>query len=203
MRRRMRRAMIATLLLAQGTPLLCAGDEFGNGQQGNNNAWCQDNAVGWLDWDSADDEFAAFVAATLALRRDEPALHHDRWFHPPTGAAGERALRWLAPSGHEMQVSDWHDGANHAFACLITQDLQGAPGSPRLLLIFNPESQWQPFVLPPGAWRLALDSGGDLSAGNSLPATGTLRAPPHALAVLRSDAAPPTPAATPPTGAPA
>jgi len=197
MRRRSRRAMIATLLLAQGTPMLCAGDEIGNSQQGNNNAWCQDNPVGWLDWAAGDHDFAAFVAAALALRRDEPALHHERWFHPPTGAPGECALRWLAPSGHEMQVHDWHDGNNHAFACLITQDLQGAPGSPRLLLMFNPESQWQPFVLPAGTWRLAVDSSGDLAAVNTLPATGSLRAPPHALTVLRGDAAQPMSATAP------
>jgi hypothetical protein len=96
-----------------------------------------------------------------------------------------------------MQVHDWHDGANHAFACLITQDLQGGPGSPRLLLMFNPESQWQPFVLPTGSWRLALDSSGDLATGNALPATGSLRVPPRALAVLRGDAVQPL-SATPP-----
>ena len=68
LRRRVRRAMLATLMLAQGTPMLCAGDEIGNSQQGNNNAYCQDNATAWLDWTAADTGLAAYVARLAALR---------------------------------------------------------------------------------------------------------------------------------------
>ena len=96
-RARVQRAMLATLLLAQGTPLLNAGDEIGNSQQGNNNAYCQDNATGWLDWTHADRELLAFVQQVLALRLSEPALRHDRWFKHAPCAPGERSLAWLAP----------------------------------------------------------------------------------------------------------
>ena len=231
LRQRVLRAMLATTLLAQGTPMLAAGDEFGNSQQGNNNAWCQDGPTGWLDWAHADTGLADFTAATLALRRAEPALHHDRWFAPTTGAPGECSLRWLAPAGHDMRVNDWNANTEHAFACLIAQGpaaaiAVGAPataaavpgqsepanlpgqsgqsgqaaetdlrdgnaaalqnGSPRLLLIFNPEPLWQAFTLPSGLWHLALDSSGDLGVANPRPVTGSLRAPARALLVLRS-----------------
>ncbi len=183
-RDRVRRALLATLLLAQGTPLLNAGDEIGNGQQGNNNAYCQDNPSGWVDWQHADAELLAFAQRVLALRRDEPALHHDRWFQPTPCAPGERSLTWLAPSGHEMQVHDWHDAGQHAFACRIDAS-PGDAAAHRLLLAFNPQPQGQTFVLPPGRWALALDSAGELPPGPLAAAQHTLVVPARALVVLR------------------
>jgi glycogen operon protein len=107
----------------------------------------------------------------LALRRAEPALHHDRWFQHVPAAAGERSVVWLAPTGHDMQVHDWHDGSQHAFACRI----DAAPRRPHagdtgatgegcrhLLIAFNPEPQPVSFVLPQGRWEPALDTSGAL-----------------------------------------
>ena len=156
-RSRVQRAMLATLLLAQGTPMLTAGDEIGKTQGGNNNAWCQDNATGWLDWARADASLCAFVAECLALRRSEPALRHDDWFHPDHG---DWRLRWLAPQGHDMQVDDWHHGASGAFSCLIAS---AADPLRALWLAFNPEALEGMFSLPKGAWTLALDSTGELT----------------------------------------
>jgi isoamylase len=207
-RMRVRRAMMATMLLAQGTPMLCAGDEIGNSQQGNNNAYCQDNATGWLDWAQAqqasEQAFKAFVSELIALRRAEPALRHDRWFRAPPpmmrdGASsaglpsGERSLSWYTPAGREMNVSDWHDAGNHAFACQILGsplDAHGgpggaAPGSARLLLAFNPEPQTTSFALPPGLWQVALDSSGEFASGTALPAVALVAVPARALVVLR------------------
>ena len=189
LRARVRRAMLATLVLAQGTPMLCAGDEFGNSQQGNNNAYCQDNATGWLAWAEAEPEMLAFACQALALRRAEPALHHDRWFAHPPCAAGECSLAWLTPAGHEMQVHDWHDGGQHAFACRIDSahyvSAATCGASRRLLIAFNPEAQAQPFSLPPGRWQVALDSAGELVVGAPAAAHQPFAVPAHALVVLR------------------
>ena len=156
-RQRARRAMLATLLLSQGTPMLCAGDEFGNSQQGNNNAYCQDNPIGWLDWPraTADADTTALVARLLALRRHEPLLRHDGWFPPGDAPATGPRVRWLAPEGHPMQVADWHARHSGALACTL-QDEATAPA--RLALLFNPDPQPVRFVLPAADWRGVLDS---------------------------------------------
>ena len=188
-RARVRRALLATLLLAQGTPMLLAGDEFGNSQQGNNNAYNQDNPTGWLDWASADADLLAFVQRVLRLRRAEPALRHPRWFQPVPAAAGERSVVWLAPSGHDMQVHHWHDGAQHAFACRIDASPKNhaeAGGCRHLLIAFNPEASPTTFTLPAGAWQIALDSSQALQAW--MP-DKPLVLPAHSLVVLR-DATP-------------
>ncbi|MBP6902002.1 MAG: glycogen debranching protein GlgX [Burkholderiaceae bacterium] len=206
LRGRVRRALLATLMLAQGTPMLGAGDEFGNSQGGNNNAYCQDNPTGWLDWARADEAQIGFVAALAALRAAEPGLHHDRWFQSQSrpgsgGSALERTLNWFAPSGQDMQVHDWHDGQQQALACRINGQDRGtvaSPGRHALLLCFNPEAQAQPFTLPAphgtphSGWQLALDSSLDLAPGLSVPAGGVLRVPAQSLLVFKEtlDAAP-------------
>jgi isoamylase len=186
-RNRVRRALLATLLLAQGTPMLLAGDEIGNSQQGNNNAYNQDNPIGWLDWAQADRELQAFVQRVLALRRAEPALRHERWFQHVPAAPGERSVAWLAPSGHDMQVHHWHDGSQHAFACRIDASPRNhgeAGGCRHLLIAFNPEAAPTPFVLPAGRWELALDSSGELGAAALVPHK-PLTVPAHSMVVLR------------------
>lgn len=174
-RARVQRAMLATLLLAQGTPMLCAGDEIGKTQSGNNNAWCQDGPIGWLDWAQADAPLAAFVAEATALRRADPALRHDAWFAPDRGA---HTLRWLAPSGHDMQVDDWHHGGSLGFACLIS-------GRAALLICFNPEPLDIPFTLPAGQWQVALDSSGELPRQPAPTASAAITVPQRCLLVLK------------------
>jgi isoamylase len=196
-RSRVQRAMLATMLLAQGTPMLTAGDEIGNSQQGNNNAYCQDNPTGWLDWQHADRALLAFVQSVLGLRREEPALRHERWFQPAPCAPGDRSLAWLTPACHAMQVQDWHDAGQHAFACRIDASpgdaLAGQQGCGHLLIAFNPEAQPQPFTLPPGRWQVALDSAGELAAGDAAATPQALSVPAHALVVLRDTTAPEMP----------
>ena len=190
-RSRLQRALLATLLLAQGTPMLCAGDEIGNSQQGNNNAYVQDNPVGWLDWGSnqADDELTGFVARVLALRAAEPALHHNRWFQTQVNSALERAVDWFSPGGAAMQVNDWHDSAQHALACRIDGAPPGRPHPAAVLLLFNPEPQALDFHLPnPGPWALLLDSSGELAEAGTHAARGVLAVPAQALVVLRETA---------------
>lgn len=101
-RRASQRAMLATLLLSQGTPMLLAGDEQGHSQQGNNNAYCQDNATTWLDWPTADDALIDYVAALIALRRRIPALQQDRWWQQDDGS-----VQWLNAQGQVLDAQQW------------------------------------------------------------------------------------------------
>ncbi len=154
-RLRVQRAMLATLLLAQGTPMLCGGDEISNSQQGNNNAYCQDNQTGWLDWANADEPLRLFVAEVLALRRTEPLLRCEDWFVAEQSSASDAEVAWITPHGGEMQMHDWHDNGNRAFACRLS-----ANNAKGLLICFNPEVQDVVFTLPQGAWWLRMDSSG-------------------------------------------
>jgi glycogen operon protein len=182
-RTRVRRAMLATLLFSQGTPMLCAGDEIANSQQGNNNAYNQDNATTWLDWARADHDLLAFVARCAALRRAEPGLRHDRWFHPGPARRDDRSIVWLGTTGHPLADGAWHDAHDHAFACLINPPATGERGQ-RLLLLFNPGDEARPFVLPRHGWHLALDSSEELPLGPVSP-DRPLSVPAWTLVLLR------------------
>ncbi len=204
-RARVQRALLATTLLAQGTPMLHGGDEIGHSQQGNNNAYCQDNALSWYAWDGADVALLDFTAAVLALRRAEPALRHDVWFRPEPTARGLRGVVWYRPDGREMRVDDWHDPQHRAFACVI--DLRGDPspeaqaavaaGAASLCIVFNPEPAPVSFVLHDGPWRLRLDSSGELPYGQRLRRPSRLAAPASALLVFAHEG----PADAPPVAA--
>jgi isoamylase len=105
------RNLLATLLLSTGVPMLTAGDELGRTQQGNNNAYCQDNEISWLDWKAVDEDLLAFTTRLLALRRSAPALRQEAFFEGSEipGTGGTRDLAWFAPSGGQLTVSDWFD----------------------------------------------------------------------------------------------
>jgi len=183
------RALLATLLLSQGTPMLLAGDELGNSQQGNNNAYCQDNPLTWLNWSQADVGLQAWVSKVLTLRADEPLLRHPHWFVEQPVAADQVALRWRAPNGHEMQVGDWHAADQHALPCeLWATD----PHKPRLLLLFNPDAEARRFHLPEGTWLCILDSATPEAALCPL-CESPLSVPAHTLSVLRRVAEGPRP----------
>jgi glycogen debranching enzyme GlgX len=100
LRARQRRNLLATVLLSEGVPLLLGGDELGRTQGGNNNAYCQDNAISWVDWAAADTELIEFVARLCRLRREQPILRRTRFFGP-----GD--VRWLRPDGMPMEAGDW------------------------------------------------------------------------------------------------
>jgi glycogen operon protein len=111
LRRRQVRNLLATLLLSTGVPMLTAGDELGRTQQGNNNAYCQDNETSWIDWASADPELRAFVTRLLRLRRTSPVLRQEAFFEGSEvpGAGGTRDLAWFAPGGGQLTTGDWFD----------------------------------------------------------------------------------------------
>ncbi len=175
-RRRTRHAMLACLLLAQGTPMLCAGDEIGNSQQGNNNAYCQDNATTWLGWGEADASTLNLVRELLTLRRQEALLRMTRWYSP---GGLEASVAWFNPQGHAMEPADWHAHGSLAFSAQLRQ--AGAPW-PRLMLMFNPEPCERTFALPQGPWHLVIDSSGQLVPA---PLSNSLQVPARSLLVLR------------------
>ena len=162
-----RRALLSTLLLAQGTPQLMAGDEMGHSQLGNNNAYCQDNPTTWLTWVQSDDALISFVAGLTELRSRYPALRHSRWFRGQPASERSRGYRvghdivWLRPDGQLMTDKDWEDSRESSFACVIeVPEIASQPShaTERLMLLFNAGHNALPFVLPPRHWGSALDS---------------------------------------------
>jgi glycogen operon protein len=178
-RRRLQRALLATVLLAQGTPMLAAGDEIGHAQGGNNNPYCQDNPITWLDWSAADLALRDFVAHVLALRaRHRPFA--DRWYTGLHDARGRTDLAWFDRDGRPLDAAAWNDPHARTLAAQI-----GAPGrgGSALLLLFNAEPADADFALPPGAWQWVLDSSSARGRANDT-CLGRQRVPAHALAVL-------------------
>jgi isoamylase len=154
-RARLRRALLTSLLVAQGTPMLLAGDELGNSASGNNNAYCQDNPISWLDWSSADLDLLAFVRGCVELRRTHPALRSDTWLRDdsdPSEGVSEFGVEWRRPDGEIMAVDDWHDPDRHCLGVRL-----GEPDD-ALFLLFNAESHAITFTLPSGRWEVLLDS---------------------------------------------
>jgi isoamylase len=109
LRARQRRNMLATLFLSQGIPMLLHGDELGRTQQGNNNVYCQDNELSWIDWAGADQELVTFTAALIAMRREHPVFRRRRFFagRPIRGEDELRDIAWFTEFGEEMTEQDW------------------------------------------------------------------------------------------------
>lgn len=154
-----RRALLSTVLLAQGVPQLLSGDELGHSQQGNNNAYCQDNAITWLDWAAHDAGLAAFVGGLVRLRQRHPGLRNVRWFSGHASAGGEDAdIVWQRLDGAPLSATDWDDAQAKSLACVIVAGEAGAAPTERLLLAFHPGHEPQELVLPPGEWLPMLHS---------------------------------------------
>lgn len=163
-RARLRRALLASLLFSQGTPMLLAGDEIGHSQHGNNNAYCQDNAISWLDWQQADRGLAEFTARLLALRRSYPGLRHARWLSAVGHGGYERAdVQWRNAAGQPMTPAEW-DGRD-AFSLAVELSPEGERQI--CLLLINAEASTTLFQLRPGRWLRVLDTA-DPEAGDAL-----------------------------------
>jgi isoamylase len=123
LRRRQMHNFLATLLLSQGTPMLVAGDEFGRTQGGNNNAYCQDNEISWIDWNLGEDAKAMleFTRRLIAVRREHIVLHRSRYFRREVIPGTEvKDVTWLRPDGAEMSEENWRDGNARALGLLLS-----------------------------------------------------------------------------------
>ena len=195
LRQRQARAMLTTLLLSFGVPLLLGGDEFGRTQRGNNNAYCQDNDITWFDWSAVDEDLLAFTGRLTALRTQHPVFRRRRYL----AGAEASELRWFTPAGTPMTAADWADPS--ALSLGIYLDGSDDPDVARdgtllldddFLVLFN--AWWEPldFVLPAArdgqAWRAEIDSydpaaaasAGDRHAGDRVTVG------PRSVTVLRS-----------------
>ncbi|MEV7728885.1 glycogen debranching protein GlgX [Streptomyces sp. NPDC087917] len=177
LRARQQRNMMATLCLSLGVPMIAHGDELDRTQNGNNNVYCQDNALSWIDWDldGAGAELLAFTQRALALRRAQPVLRRRRFPQgPPSDAAAPSAdIVWLGPDGGCMTQEDWDRPDSRSVTVYLCGDLlaggggEGAEGPDSLLLMYNAAAEETTFRLPPAtygeAWTVVLDTalGGD------------------------------------------
>jgi glycogen operon protein len=171
LRERQKRNMLSTLLLSQGTPMLLAGDEFGRTQKGNNNAYCQDNEISWLDWDGIDEDGKAlqeFVRKLTYLRRQLPVLRRGRFLTGEFNADLDVTdVRWISPSAEPLSSEQWADEAMRCFGMIIDGRAQASgikrPASDAtLLLVFNAYHDTVNFTLPdipgPDQWTCLLDT---------------------------------------------
>jgi isoamylase len=175
LRERQKRNLLATLLLSQGVPMMLAGDEVGHTQEGNNNAYCQDNEVSWHDWswDDAKWHLLNFTKKMIRLRRDHPLFRRREFFQgAPVGDSGRKDVAWLAPDGHEMTPEEWEkDFARSLGMWLNGEELPETDGRGRplhdasFLVLFNAHHDVVEFKLPAltdgGAWTTEIDTTGD------------------------------------------
>ncbi|MFJ7338388.1 glycogen debranching protein GlgX [Streptomyces sp. NPDC101110] len=174
LRTRQQRNFLATLLLSQGIPMLCHGDELGRTQGGNNNAYCQDNEISWIDWRLTEEQrdLLEFTRYVIRLRRGHPVLRRRRFFLGETLTRADQPLPdlvWLAPDAGEMTHDDWRRGDAHSVGVFLNGDAIAEPdprGRPvvddSFLLLLN--SHWEPvdFRLPDRSygecWRALIDT---------------------------------------------
>ena len=167
----LQRALLTTLFIAQGVPMLHGGDEIGRSQSGNNNAYCQDNPMTWFDWANADHELLEFTAQLIALRRRYPQLSRHRWL---TGENDGNIpdIVWWHPEGYEISPEDWDIIQQDALG-LILGPVSGSSVRQTLAILINRRSQVQEFRLPYGLWQQCCDTSSD-SPFQILPCAGSV-----------------------------
>jgi isoamylase len=187
LRARQQRNFLATLLLSQGVTMLLGGDETGRTQRGNNNAYCQDNEISWLDWSDVNEELLEFTRRLITLRREHPVLRRRRWFQgrPIRGTVD---LGWFKPDGTEMGDEDWDSGLANAVGVFLNgeaitdRDRRGQRVTDdSFLLLFNAQPDALDWTLPDQwgkRWETVLDTDGveregeSFDSGQSVPVGG-------------------------------
>jgi isoamylase len=208
LRAQQRRNMLATLLLSQGVPMLAHGDEIGRTQQGNNNGYCQDNELTWMDWSKIDVDLLAFTRRLVELRHEHPTFRRRRFFDGrPNRRRGEDALpdlQWFTPDGAEMTEEDWDSGFGRAIGVYLNgQGIADRDGRGQrivddsFLLCFSAYHEPLDFRVPREeyglGWEIVVDTLHDPTGGAGAQSEGTVIAPddlvtigPRALVVLRA-----------------
>ena len=179
MRRQMRRNLLSSLMLAQGVPLLLAGDEVGNSQNGNNNAYCQDNPIGWVDWSGLGlegEDMTALLADLAELRRRFSQLRRRRWVHGRR-ADGSFGVLWLTPLATEMTEQDWNFPEGRFLSYVLSPiEQDGAP----LYIVLNAATETIEITLPTlpeySRWTLLLGTASEPRRGAEFPSGARTRA---------------------------
>jgi glycogen operon protein len=205
LREKQKRNFVATLFLSQGVPMLLHGDEMGRTQAGNNNAYCQDSELTWIDWERGREQWTLleFTERVTRLRREHPVFRRRRFFRGrserdrPDGLAD---ITWFTPSGREMDGADWRAGFAKSFAVFLNGDAIDEPdvhgraiSDASFLMLFNAHHEELEFTLPPvsygQAWDVALDTAAPfLPRDDDRPAfkaNGTVTLEDRSLLVLR------------------
>ena len=190
LRQQLRRNLFSCLLLAQGVPLILAGDEVGNSQNGNNNAYCQDNPIGWIDWSGLDrkgEDMTELVAQLTSLRRAFPQLRRRRWVEGrrPDGSFD---VLWLTPQATEMTEADWNFPEGR-FLSYVLGPVQA--GQSPLFVVLNAAAQQIEFTFPTSAeysrWLPVLDTVNRIEAGKENAAGSKGLAPSRAVLVFSGE----------------
>ncbi|MGH3543806.1 MAG: glycogen debranching enzyme, partial [Mycobacterium sp.] len=173
LRARQMRNIVATLMLSQGTPMIAHGDEIGRTQQGNNNAYCQDSELSWMDWSLVDKnaDLLSFTRKVTALRTDHPVFRRRRFFAGQPIRSGDevRDIAWLTPAGREMTPQDWDSDFGKSIAVFLNGEALPEPGrrgervvDDSFLLCFNAHDHAVDFVMPADdyarEWTAELDT---------------------------------------------
>jgi len=187
LRRQLRRSQLACLMLAQGVPLMLAGDEVGNSQRGNNNAYCQDNDIGWVDWSNLgkdDEDMTGFVARLTTIRRRFPQIRMRRWVdgRRPDGSFG---MLWLTPKATEMVKEDWEfpEGRFLSYVLAPTE-----PGGEPVYIVLNAGPEPINFTLPKlsdySRWTCLLNSAVATTQPHAHASGSEAKAPPRSVLVF-------------------
>ena len=171
LRERQKRNFLVSLALSQGVPMFVAGDEMGRTQYGNNNAYCQDNEVSWIDWGLRDENLAllGFARRLMEFRARHPVFRRRKWFHGrDIYGSGVSDIGWFHTDGHEMTAGEWHEGHRSIAIFLNGREIPtaGPRGEPvvddSFLLLFNAHGDATTFVLPEpvfgGEWMAVIDT---------------------------------------------
>jgi isoamylase len=197
LRARQQRNFITTLLLSQGVPMILHGDELGRTQGGNNNVYCQDNEISWVDWSRVDGDLLAFTRSVAALRAEHPVFRQRKFFDGLPDESGLPDIAWLRPDGTPMTKDDWDTGFARSLMVFLNGDAIREPnrrGGPvvddSFLMLFNAGDEVLTFQLPRTklgeAWQPVLDTDDtDVARRRPLRARRRVRVVPRALLVLK------------------
>jgi isoamylase len=201
-RDRQKRNFLTTMFLSQGVPMLVAGDEFGRTQNGNNNAYCQDNEISWLDWKAADLRLLEFTKSLIRFCEDHPTFRRRRWFQDlPVTGSDVKDIMWLRPDGHQISDQQWNDETARSFGVFLNGegircvDFDGSRiKDDHFYIIFHAGDQQLDFTLPNeecgSEWRIVINTAENFIGENEYIVTSgdTLNVTGHAVVVLRCPA---------------
>ncbi len=170
LRKKQVRNFLSSLMLSQGIPMLVAGDELGKTQKGNNNAYCQDNELSWIDWENMDEELVEFTAQLIRLRHEHHVFSRIQWFkYKPVNGSTVKDIEWFLPNGNIMSIDDWESDSAKSVGIYLSGE--GIPEKTpdgkdikddHFYLIFNAHHEERNFTLPPkewgASWALIMDT---------------------------------------------
>ncbi|RZK52948.1 MAG: glycogen debranching enzyme GlgX, partial [Pedobacter sp.] len=196
-RQRQQRNMLVSLMLSQGVPMLVAGDELGRTQQGNNNAYCQDNEISWLNWEAVDHELLAFAKKVIMIRKTNPVFSRRKWFQGESiKGSGIKDINWFLPDGMEMEDHNWNEDYAKSLGVFLNGDaIRGASEiGERIIgdsfyIIFNAHHQQLSYTLPAQnygkQWQLILNTTNETPLENTrFSAKETFEVPGRSVIVL-------------------